>query len=778
MRLMSVCGCLALLLGVAVSCREQRDPLFEKWPVDMNPTPNPLSPLESKKKIQLPPGFTVELVASEPMIKDPVAMAWDGNGNLYVIQMNSFMMDARGTDQYQPISQIVKLEDVNWGGIADRSTIFIDSLVLPRVIMPLGDELVVGITNVQHLFAYKDTDGDGKADQKRMVFENHAIDSRNMEHQNGGLIWNLDNWIYPSRDNLRFKYRNGKFVADTLIDNMIGQWGMTSDDYGRLFYSEAGPGLPVVQFNQMPAYGSLNFSDQYPDDFTVPWPVISTIDAQGGPAVLRPEDSTLNHFTSGCGQSIFRGNALPRDMRGDYFIAEPVARIIKRGKVITRNGKRYVENVYQGMDWLASADFNFRPVNTYTGPDGCFYIVDMYHGIIQEGEFADEDSYLNQKIKSLDLEKNKGYGRIYRVVHKDFKKDPVKPQLLNKTAVELLPYLGHPNGWWRDMAQQLLILKNDPQVVNELNQIARNDPGATIHNDSIAQIHALWVLEGMGQINTDVLLAALHSACGPVRKTAIWVGEQFIKQDDLKFIESISSLRDDADPDVKIQLYLSLRTNKTKEARAIVDDLLKNNPDNEMIQYSHSVFVESFARAELEKARISNLSPAEQSLIAKGATRYKQLCASCHGMDGKGIISGSGPMVAPPLAGSPRVNGDKIMLIQIVLYGLQGPIDNKTYPGVMLPQKHQDDEWIASVLSYIRNSADLGNKSSIVTRDEVEDIRSSASIEPGHIPDLRLLEIYKLGRGEAQNWSKGKPGSNGSRWGGHFRPVKDSVKGN
>ena len=132
--------------------------------------------------------------------------------------------------------------------------------------------------------------------------------------------------------------------------------------------------------------------------------------------------------------------------------------------------------------------------------------------------------------------------------------------------------------------------------------------------------------------------------------------------------------------------------------------------------------------------------------------------------------------MAPPLAGSPRVNGDKIMLIQILLFGLQGPIDNKTYPGVMLPQKHQDDEWIASVLSYIRNSADLGNKSSIVTREEVEDIRATASIGAGHIPDLRLLEIYKLGRGEAQNWSQGKPGSKGSRWGGHFRAVKDSIK--
>ncbi|MEO5582397.1 MAG: cytochrome C, partial [Saprospiraceae bacterium] len=372
---------------------------FDKRPIDHQPSPLPLSPSESIRKIQVPPGYKVELVASEPMIQDPVAIAWNGDGAMYVVQMNTFMTDAKGTDQYHPVSQIKRLTDTDNDGVMDKSTVFIDSLLLPRVILPIGEELIVGITNIQNLYAYKDTNHDGKADQKRMVFENPAVDARNMEHQNGGMIWNLDNWIYPSRDNLRYKYKNGRLIADTMIDNMIGQWGMTTDDYGRLYYSEAGPGLPVVQFNQMPAYGSLNFSDQYPDDFTIPYPIMSTIDAQGGPSVLKNADSTLTRFTSGCGQSIFRGDRLPEDMRGDYFVAEPVARIIKRGKVITKQGKRIVQNVYQGKDWLASADFNFRPVNTYTGPDGCFYIVDMYHGIIQEGEFAEKDSYLNKKIK-------------------------------------------------------------------------------------------------------------------------------------------------------------------------------------------------------------------------------------------------------------------------------------------------------------------------------------------------------------------------------------------
>ena len=161
--------------------------------------------------------------------------------------------------------------------------------LLPRTILPVGDQLLVGITNIQHIWSYRDTNGDGKADEKKIVFRNDVLDVRNLEHQNGGLLWNMDNWIYPTRDNLRYKYKNGVLIADTLVDNMIGQWGLTSDNYGRLFYSEAGPGLPAVQIEQMPAYGALNFNDQYSADFTKPWPIIGTIDAQGGREALRPE---------------------------------------------------------------------------------------------------------------------------------------------------------------------------------------------------------------------------------------------------------------------------------------------------------------------------------------------------------------------------------------------------------------------------------------------------------------------------------------------------------
>ncbi|WP_080060130.1 DUF7133 domain-containing protein [Spirosoma aerolatum] len=749
----------ASLIALAFGCNKTSTTTsksdFTRVVLDTNPPIEPLSPEASMAKIQLPPGFHVELVASEPMVQEPVAIAWDGNGRLYVAEMNTYMKDANATGEYAPTSRIKRLEDTDGDGKMDKSTIFIDSLVLPRTILPVGDQLLVGITNIQHIWSYRDTNGDGKADEKKIVFRNDVIDSRNLEHQNGGLIWNLDNWIYPTRDNLRYKYKAGKLIADTLVDNMIGQWGMTTDNYGRLFYSEAGPGLPAVQIQQNPAYGALNFVDQYTEDFTKPWPIIGNVDAQGGREALRKEDNTLNKYTAGCGQSIFRGDRLPADMQGDYFIPEPVGRIIKRGKVINRNGKIYIEDAYKQKDWLASADMNFRPINTYTGPDGCFYIVDMYHGIIQESEWTKPGSYLGKVIQDKGLYKNRGMGRIYRIVHDDFKRDSQKPSLLNEPSSKLVTYLDHPNGWWRDNAQQLLVVRNDQSVVPTLQQIATGQKASLAKDPSaLARIHALWTLEGLEAVDKPTLFKALTDTDAQVRKAAVWISEVYLKKKDPEVIEKLAAMTNDPSPDVRIQLALSLRSHSTPRTKAVVTQLLADNPQNELMQFSYKTFTEAQKMLLAEQERTRNLSPADRALVTNGATIFKQLCATCHGPDGKGIVvAGSSQMPAPPLVGSPRVKGDKTLVIQLLLNGMKGPLDGKTYRDIMPSMGSNDDKWIASVLSYIRNSGELGNKASVVTPKEVAEVRATTPVIAGGMTQQEL-EIFKLGRAERTNWSK------------------------
>jgi len=726
---------------------------FERQVLDTNPSVTPLSPEESMKRIQLPPGFHIQLVANEPMVQEPVAIAWDGNGRMYVAEMNTYMKTANADGEFEPTSRIVRLEDEDGDGKMDKETIFADSLLLPRAILCVGDRLFVEETNRQHIWSFRDTNGDGKADEKKMVFRNDVLDSRNLEHQNGGLLWNMDNWIYPSRDNLRYKYKDGMLICDTMVDNMIGQWGMTSDNYGRLFYSEAGPGLPAVQFEQMPAYGSLNFKDQYTEDFTTPWPIIGNVDAQGGRDALRKGENTLNKFTSGCGQSIYRGDKMPADMQGDYFIPEPVARIIKRGKVTDVNGKIYIADAYKQQDWLASADMNFRPINTYTGPDGCFYVVDMYHGIIQESEWTKPDSYLGKIIAQKGIFKNRGMGRIYRIVHDGFEPDKTKPDILTAPTAKLVTYLAHTNGWWRENAQKEIVVRHDLTVVPALQAMASGELQLKFDKPELARIHALWTLEGLGAIDKPILYKALHDPNAQVRKAAIWIGEQYIKANDAAFVDSLGALQKDTSADVLVQLSFSLRGSNMPAAQAIVKSLLATNKSNELMQFSYTAFVDTKKRLDDERRLTLNLSPADRELVNNGATIFKQLCATCHGPDGKGVQIGGKQIPAPPLAGSPRVRDEKIIPIQILLYGLKGPIDGKTYPDQMPSMVKNDDKWIASVLSYIRNSSDLGNKSSVVTEAEVKDARAKMY----HMNDaatIQMLGILKLGRAERINWDK------------------------
>ncbi|MCW3108323.1 MAG: cytochrome, partial [Segetibacter sp.] len=413
-----------------------------------NPTPSYayLTPDESIKTFNLPKGYHLELVASEPMIKEPVAIAWDGNAKMYVAEMLTYMQDADATNERLNISRVMLLEDTDNDGKMDKSSVFIDSLLLPRMIQCVNHELLVNETNTITINSYKDTNGDGKADVKRTVFEKpgYTVSDANMEHQRSGLDWNLDNYMYLTYDPIRLRYSNGMLKADSIPAGTGGQWGVTHDNYGRLFLSSAGGESPLVRVQINPAYGALDLPDQFSDEFQQVWPIVATPDVQGGAPRLRP-DSTLNHFTASCGQSIYRGNTYPADFVGDYLVCEPVARIIRRAKVINLKGKTIVQNAYYRQEFLASTDMNFRPVNSYTGPDGNLYIVDMHRGIIQQGNWTKPGSFLRQKIEEKGMAKNVGHGRIYRLVYDGYKPQP-KPHMLDESAGKLVTYLDHKNG--------------------------------------------------------------------------------------------------------------------------------------------------------------------------------------------------------------------------------------------------------------------------------------------------------------------------------------------
>jgi glucose/arabinose dehydrogenase/mono/diheme cytochrome c family protein len=671
--------------------------------VSQHPNTAPLTPRESLKSFRLPKGYHLELVASEPMISEPAALAWDGNGRMYVAQLETYMqtIDAKGQDE--PRSRVLLLEDTDNDGRMDKSSVFLDGLVSPRMLLCVGRELLVNETNTYNIYAYQDADGDGKAEQKRIVYRNDAPAFGNVEHQRSGLDWNLDNWIYVTTDPVRFKYRNGRLEVDTLVSGSNGQWGLTHDNHGRLFFSRAASGLAATGFQINPAYGQLDFGDATNPDFAQIWPTIKTPDVNGGPKTLR-EDSTIFTFTSVTGQSIFRGDRLPETMQGDYLAAEPVGRFIRRAKVTDQDGKVSLTNAYRQDEFISSTDMNFRPVNTYTGPDGCLYIVDMYRGVIQEATWAQPGSYLYAQIKSKVLDGTVKNGRIYRLVYDGLKPGP-RPRMLEEPSVRLVTYLNHPNGWWRDNAQKEIIVRNDQSVVPALRQLARGEKGLLTEPPStLTRLHALWTLEGLDGMNEEVLLAALRDPDVQIRKAAVRMSEPYLKKNHQPVLVALQKLVNDSSQDVLGQLVLSLSTSPSSFSTDLTAQVMQKRQDSQLL----AGIGQSLGKNEESKKygyQLTGLDEPVKKSILQGATIFKSLCAACHGPEGQGLAT----RVAPPLISKFKLIEQKEGVIKIMLHGLTGPVEGVSYNDQMPAMGANSDEWIAAVLNYVRY--DLAMKS-------------------------------------------------------------------
>jgi mono/diheme cytochrome c family protein len=398
--------------------------------------------------------------------------------------------------------------------------------------------------------------------------------------------------------------------------------------------------------------------------------------------------------------------------------------LIRRAKIKNENGKKVLYNAYDQAEFLASTDLNFRPVQAQTGPDGSLYIVDMYRGIIQEGNWTREGSHLRPVILRKGLDKNIGRGRIYRIVHEELEPS-AKPQLLDKSAEELVDYLGHPNGWYRNTAQKLIILKGDMTIVPKLKDIARDNESFWTDNFGdrdypLERVHVLWTLEGLGVMDKELILEKLNDVDPRVRITAIRLSEEFLEKEDPEVFAALSNLQKDSDINVVNQLVLSLRYSNTKEASDLLSTISGEHGDNELVAASVALGLKAKDSDLLRlKQRLANKSNGHKWRALDGYDIYKQTCVTCHGQDLKGVPNGENSLIAPPLIGSPRVTGDKEVLVNIILNGLTGPIDGKEY-GIMLPMGSNDDDWIGQVATYIRTM----NDTTMVHENEVRDIRA------------------------------------------------------
>lgn len=704
--------------------------------IDLEPKApvQPLTPAEEAKRFLLPPGYKIEPILTEPAIQQPAAISFDANGRMYVLELRTYMLTADSKDELKPASRISRWEDKNNDGVYETGTAFVDNLIFPRFVLPYGKDCVLTMeSDADDVYKYTDTNGDGKADKKEL-FTNKYGRSGNVEHQQAFLYWGMDNWLYSTVNAFRVRETPNGVIREKTGFNRA-QWGITHDDDGKLWFQGGASGLP--SYFQFPIhYGNFDVKGEFAPGFDVPWGApVKLADMQGGMDEVRQPDGSLNHVTGAAGNDVYRGDRLPADLKGQYFYGEPVARIVRQINPVVTEGLTTLHNVYQDQksEFLRSTDPLFRPVDMTTAPDGTLYITDMYHGIIQEGQWTQKGTYLRTKIEQYQLDKVVGLGRIWRITYEGRERDKARPGMYTEKSVDVVKHLTHPNGWWRDAAQQVLVQRNDRSIVPQLTAMALSD------KNLVARIHALWTLEGLGALKTNVVQKMLKDANPRLRIQALRAGESLYKAGDKTLEANYKQALTDASTDVQIQAMLSAKFLKLPDLENDLKAAMTSNKAAGVKLVGEQILTPPKQR-NMGPFGAPELSASQKAQVEHGALIYNELCSQCHGNNGMGTPAGNGRLLAPALAGSQHIQAHPEYAIRVVLHGLEGPIEGKTYAGgLMASMKEQPDEWVADVLSYIRNG--LSNDASLISAQQVATVRQKTADQKGAYQYAQLVKV-------------------------------------
>jgi mono/diheme cytochrome c family protein/glucose/arabinose dehydrogenase len=562
--------------------KDQQQP--EVWKnFDVPPAPA-LTPEQALKSFKLQPGFRIEIAAADPLVHDPVAMKFDEDGRMWVVEMRAYMPNVDGTGEDAKLGSVAVLEDTNGDGRMDKRTEFLSGLNTPRAIALVKGGVLISEPPV--LWYCQDTDGDLKADKKTEAFRGYATQGP-VEHTENGLMPGLDNWLYNAKSTKRLKFVDGKVVVENTV--FRGQWGIAQDNYGRLYYNsnsaplfcDAIPGVYTVRNPHHPTRNGLGY--RLWGDGSVWTSRLNTgINRGYQNGMLR--DGRLARWTGASGPMIYRGDQFPAELLGDAFIPEPCGNMIRLQKLTWKDGRPSGTNAYGKAEWLTSIDERFRPVSLYNGPDGCVYIVDMYRGILQHKHYV--TTFLRKQIIDRKLDKHIGLGRIYRVVHTG-RKPQAAPKMSEQGYEQLIGHLESGNGWRRDTAQRLLVERNEKAALPILREIA------TASEHHLARQHALWALEGLAGLDAPTIAQALGDKHPRVRIAALRVAESFTAklgsrdtdtEARVALLPALTEVSQDENADVRQQMALSLPAIKVPGLEPLLRTFVVKHAENSVVR--------------------------------------------------------------------------------------------------------------------------------------------------------------------------------------------------
>ncbi len=594
------------IMGVSNKSSLKQPPLFAKFLlrlclailgpalIDM-PGAEEKHPIAAHGNHELHPALGMSLFAAEPAVVDPVAMTFDEHGRVYVVEMRDYPSGI-GPDR-RPGGTVRLLEDENGDGQIDKATLFAEWLSFPTSVAPWNGGILV--TAPPEILFLKDTDADGKADVREVLFSGFRLGVT--DSNVSGLRWGLDNRVHgvnggnggaissSRKPGASVSLRDFDFSFDPVTGDFTttyqssGGFGLVFDDWGRSFatyninhlqhrilpvrYLQRFPGLPPVET-------TVSISDH--GEMSRIYPI-----APPETRVNHPEQA--GHFSAAGGLGYVGNSIYPGDLRGSVLVCDVAANLVHRD-VLVENGPSFVAKRSadeQTQEFFASRDNAFRPIGAESGPDGALYLIDMQRDVIEHPD------YIPQKVKDrLDLRAGEDRGRIYRLTPKGGL-PARKPRLHTAPTAELVKELANPNQWWRLTAQRLLVERQDRSTVPALIKLATTGfelrgaraslpASRSDDTDPLARLHAFWTLEGLRALDEPLLLKALSDPHPGVRENALLLAEKLLPGSE-KLRARILVMADDANARVRFQTALTLGEFEHLDSQAALSRILRQD---------------------------------------------------------------------------------------------------------------------------------------------------------------------------------------------------------